>query len=421
MSPHHSPHELLHHLRVALSGIATSFKRVRRWSPPSVITAVLLLTRPDQRSSYSTLLTSLAEETCRWLGWANAPTRSSLSVARRKVPVATFRRVLHQLVDHLSGILPGALRHHIDRRFFAVDATSLVCPRSPSLLKNLSRPHVNQWLLAHYPRALVVVAFDVIRRLPLEWVLLPKGRGERAAMAPLMNRLRRGDVLILDRGYPARWLLASFISHGVDVVMRMTAAKAGSWPEVQDFIASGAKAAVISISLGNGKFADVRLLRRNPPRGRPLKHQRRETMVVLTTLLPRQGFEAQDIFDLYGRRWDIESLFREMKEAFTIERFHARTLDGIQQEIATVLMWMALTAVIQAAVQDGLTDGKRANRTACREVARICLVNAIAGRATNVERLITEARRHAYKPRPGRSFPRVSKLPFGRTKNRSAK
>jgi len=386
-----------------------------------VVTAVLLLTRPDQRSSYSTLLTSLAEETCRWLGWANTPTRSSLSVARGKVPVATFRQVLHRLVDHLSGLVPGSWRHHDDRRFVAVDATSLVCPRSPSLLKKLDRPHARPFVLTHYPRALVVVAFDVIRRLPLEWILLPKGRGERAAAEPLLRRLRPRDVMILDRGYPARWLLESFVDHGIDVVMRMTAAKAGSWPEVARFLASGAATEVITMTIGKGKTVTVRLLRRNPPRGRPLKHQRRETMVILTTLLPRHGFEAKDIFDLYGRRWDIESLFREMKESFTIERFHARTLEGIQQEIATVLMWIALTAVIHAAVQDGLTDGKRANRTACREVARICLVNAIAGRPTNIERLIAEARRHAYKPRLGRSFPRVSQLPFGRSRHRAVK
>jgi hypothetical protein len=416
-----SPHDLYRHLTIAFSGLATAFTRLRRWSPQSVVTAVLLLTRPDQRSSYSTLLTSVAEESFRLLGWSTSPAKSSLTAARRKVSVATFRAVLHQLVEHLSGLLPGDLRHHGDRRFIAVDATSLVCPRSPSLLKDLARPHVNTWFLAHYPRALVVVAFDVIRRLPLEWVMLPKGRGERAAMTPLLGTLRRKDVVILDRGYPARWLLGSVIEHGVDVVMRMTAAKAGSWPEVQRFINSGAKTTVIAIDLGRGKTAEVRLIRRNPPRGRPLKHQRREIMVVLTTLLPRHGFEAKDILDLYGRRWDIESLFREMKEAFTIERFHAKSLDGIQQEIATVLMWIALTAVVQAAVQEGLTDGKRANRAACREAARVSLVNAIAGRPTNIERLITEARRHAYKPRPGRSFPRESKLPFGRFRNRGDK
>ena len=65
----------------------------------------------------------------------------------------------------------------------------------------------------HYPRALVV-AFDIVRRLPLEWVVLKKSTSERAAAEPLLKRLLRSDVVIMDRGYLARWLLVLFVSHG---------------------------------------------------------------------------------------------------------------------------------------------------------------------------------------------------------------
>lgn len=420
MSPLPARHDLLHHLTVALHGVATSFKRVRRWSPRSVVVAVMLLTRPDVRSSYATVLTDLALESCRALGVVAATAKSSLSVARKKVPVEIFRQVLHQLVDHLGSMLPGDFGHHADRRFFALDATSLVCPRTKQTMRDLDAPAYNPWLFAHYPRALVVVAYDVVRRLPLDWVLLKKGTGEREAAKPLVNRLRRGDVMIMDRGYPARWLLALFVNHGVDVVMRMTAVKAAAWPEVKRFLTSGAKTAVVDCRLDDGRVISVRLIRRPPLKGRPLKHQgKRDALVILTTLLPKHGFEAKDIIDLYGKRWSIETLFREMKEAFGIERFHARSTDGIQQEIATVLMWVALTSAIHAAVQDGLTDGKRANRTVSREIARICLARALGdGTIVKLDTAITEARRHAYKPRPGRSFPRESKLPFGRTTGR---
>jgi hypothetical protein len=418
MSPLPARHDLLHHLTVALHGVATSFKRVRRWSPRTVVVAVMLLTRPDVRSSYATVLTDLALESCRALGVVAATAKSSLSVARKKVPVEVFRQVLHQLVDHLGRLLPGDFGHHADRRFFALDATSLVCPRTKQTMRDLDAPAYNPWLFAHYPRALVVVAYDVVRRLPLDWVLLKKGTGEREAAKPLLSRLRRGDVMIMDRGYPARWLLALFVNHGVDVVMRMTAVKAAAWPEVKRFLSSGAKTAVVDCRLDDGRVIPVRLIRRPPLKGRPLKHhKKRDAMVILTTLLPKHGFEAKDIIDLYGKRWGIETLFREMKEAFGIERFHARTTDGIQQEIATVLMWVALTSAIHAAVQDGLTDGKRANRTVSREIARICLTKALDdGSVVKLDDAINQARRHAYKPRPGRSFPRESKLPFGRTK-----
>jgi hypothetical protein len=85
-------------------------------------------------------------------------------------------------------------------------------------------------------------------------------------------------------------LLALFVDHGVNVVMRMTAAKAGAWPEVKAFLASRAKTAVIACRLDNGRTTTVRLIRRPALRGRPLKHQKkRDTMIILTTLLPKSG------------------------------------------------------------------------------------------------------------------------------------
>lgn len=415
------PRDLFAHLTRAVSDLAVAFQRKRRWSPRSVVIAVFLLTQPNQQTNYGRIFSDLRDEICRLFGWTAIPTASSLCVARGKVVAETFREVLHRLVADLEPLISGSYAHHTQRRFVAIDATSLVCPRSASTLKRLDRPHVTPWHLAHYPRAVVVVAVDVLRRLPLEWVLLPKGRGERAAGKPLVAQARPGDVLILDRGYPARWLLGDAVARGIDLVMRMTAAKAGAWKEVNDFLASGASTAVIQMPVDSGATVTVRLLRRNPPRGRPLKHQRRETMVILTTLLPRHGFEAKDIFDLYSKRWGIESLFREMKEAFALETFHARSVQGIEQEIAAVLMWIALTAAIHATVQAGLTDGKRANAGVSRSLARRCVEAAIEGRSVNLESMIIQARRSAYKPRPGRSFPRHSHLPYGRSRNRSVK
>ena len=72
------------------------------------------------------MLTDLAQELCRALGVVAATAKSILSVARKKVPAEVFQQALRQLVDHLGALLPGNLGRHTDRRFFAVDATSLV-------------------------------------------------------------------------------------------------------------------------------------------------------------------------------------------------------------------------------------------------------------------------------------------------------
>lgn len=378
--------------------------------------ALLLLTRPECRMSYRKTVKAIVEESAGLLGWQRSPSIASLSVARRKVSVDDCRALFHRLTTHLWLMQRACFRHCHPRRFIAIDGVKFICPRTKETLRRLDRPKYFRWLFSHYPQALVVVAFDVIRRMPLEWALLPKGRGERAGMQPLLATLRRGDVAIMDRGFPARWLLRRLHEHGVDVVMRMTTAAVNAWPEVEQFLRSQARTAVVTCALDKGKSITVRLVRKNFRRGRPRKHQRAETMVILTTLLPRDGFEAKDIVDLYGRRWGIETLFREMKEAFSIERFHSRSLRGIEQEVAAVLAWLALSAVLQDHIEVELGDGRRAIASLCRAAVEKFLL--MAWRGDDLEPSITSwlehIRKYAYKPRPGRSFPRETKRSWGR-------
>jgi hypothetical protein len=414
---HSHTHHCLHFFHKLVDGMDDHFKRTRCWGPRSVWIALMILTRPSGQRSYAFMLQGVLSGAGALLGWSKAPSASSFSQARGKMTAGDCRAFVRHLITTLWSWQRARFRHHAPRRFIAIDGTRFICPRSRETLRKLDRPHAKPWLLSHYPQALVVVAFDVIRRLPLDWVLLPKGRGERAAMAPLISHFNRGDVVIMDRGFPARWLLALLTEKGIDVVMRMTAAKAGSWPEVVAFLKSGASTAVISCTIGKGRSVTVRLMRKNARLGRPKKHQSApETMVIMTTLLPKDGFEKADIIDLYRQRWGIEIMFREMKEAFSMERFHARSMVGIEQEIAAVITWIALGAVLQDHIEDGLGDGRRVRGTLCRGAVEDLLLRA--WRHDEVEKSLeiwnAMIRQYAYKPRPGRSFPRVSKRPAKR-------
>jgi hypothetical protein len=376
---------------------------------------LLMLTRPSGPRTYRFALSNLPRDVLSLLGWAKAPCAASLSQARSKLKVDACRSFIHILVNRLWSWQSACLRHHGPRRFVAIDGTRFICPRSKETKRKLDRPHATPWLLSHYPQALVVVAFDVVRRLPLTWTLLPKGRGERAAMEPLLKTLHRGDVAIMDRGFPARWLLALLVDRGIDVVMRMTAAKAGSWPEVVEFLASGSESAVITCNVSKGRSVTVRLVRKNARLGRPMKHQDApKTMVIITTLLPRDGFEKKDIIDIYRQRWGIETLFWEMKCAFSIERFHARSMVGIEQEIAAVLAWLALAAVLKDHIETELGDGRKVIGSMCRGAVDIILLAAWKGEedvGKLIEHWIGAIKRYAYKPQLGRSFPRENKQP----------
>jgi hypothetical protein len=179
-----------------LDDLDDQFVRMRRWGPRSIWVALLILTRPSGLRSYRCMLSTILEHTSGLLGWEKAPSAASFSKARGKLPALASRELIHALVKKLWPWQRARFRHHQPRRFIAIDGTRFICPRSRQTLKKLDRPHAKPWLLSHYPQALVVVAFDIVRRLPLDWAMLPKGRGERAAMTPLLETLGRGDVAI---------------------------------------------------------------------------------------------------------------------------------------------------------------------------------------------------------------------------------
>lgn len=381
----------------------------------------MLLTRPSAGLGYRMLMGRFVRSTRELLGWSHPASPGSFSRARQLLPVSSMRAVLKQVIERVSACVSRRFIHPSGRRFIAIDGTKFIMPRTRETMEEFDRPHAGKWLRAHHPQAVTVIAADLLKRLPLDWVLLPKGLGERVGALQLLDLFKPGDVAVLDRGYPSRPFLAALIGRRIDVVMRLPATLNGSWREVHDFMRSGAKETICDSELPGVGVVRVRLVRHNFRPGRPRKHQSAKPMVVLTTLMPEDGFTAEQIVQLYHARWGVETLLREIKVGFSVERFHARSLVGIEQEIAAVLLWIALGSSIEHVAEDGLAPGRRVYRSVCHGWATIIFDTWIAGGdpMAEFEEAVTAARRDHYAPRKGRSFPRERKSPHGRTRNGS--
>lgn len=403
-----------------ISTVDTGIRRHRVWCGRSIMIALLLLTRHGVRNGYRKMLSTFVDDTADLLGWSRTPHASSLTRARRLLPVDACRTLLRQLAERISACTPRRFVHPSGRRFIAIDGTQFIVPRTRQTLAKLDRPYSRPWMQAHYPQALTVVAVDLLKRLPLDWALLPKGMGEREGAKRLLDVFRPDDVAVLDRGYPSRAFLAELLARKIAVVMRLPATLTGSWREVHEFLASGAKDASCETTLPDGTTTTIRLVRHNFRRGRPRHHQKPQPMVVLTTLTAADGFQVDEIIRLYQARWGVETLLQEVKVGFDIERFHARSLLGIEQEIAAVLIWIALGATVEHAAEAALPEGRRVQRNLCHDAATRILRAWMDGEDP-LQRLEAELpliQRYHSAPRPGRSFPRERKAPHGRFRNR---
>ena len=226
----------------------------------------------------------------------------------------------------------------------------------------------------------------------------------------------------MDRGFPAKWLLEEFTKGKVDVVVRMTSGMT-AWTEVDTFQRSKKTEHIVSLPLGKkGMTVSGRLIRRNFRPGRPARGQKAETQIIFTTL-PGSEFDRNAIIKLYSSRWGIETIFREMKGEFNVERFHSHSVHGIMQEIAAVLAWIEFASAIQFAAEAKLLDRRRVLRMLCFEEATRT-IEAIL-KVQDIEVLFVKAidnvSVYSYSPKSGRLYPRERKSPIGRFSVRVAK
>ena len=405
-----------------LADLGDKFKRTRIWGPRSIFIAVILLTRARQRTTYRSMMHSFMADTAGFLRLNQRPSLAGLSQARKQLNTEACRTILRKLADRLATMTPKRFLHACGRRFIGIDGVRFISPRTSETVKLFHRASASHWLHSHCPQAIVVVAVDLMRRLPIDFVLLPKGTGERAGAAALLTHFRPGDVAVMDRGFPAKWLLEEFTKARVDVVVRMTSGMT-AWTEVDTFLLSKKTEQIVSLPLGKkGMTVSGRLIRRNFRPGRPARGQKAETQIIFTTL-PASEFDRNAIIKLYSSRWGIETIFREMKCEFNVERFHSHSVHGIMQEIAAVLAWIGFASAIQFAAEAKLLDGRRVLRTLCFEEATRIIEAILKGQDIEVlfVKAIDNVSVYSYSPKSGRSYPRERKSPIGRFSVRVAK
>ena len=148
-----------------------------------------------------------------------------------------------------------------DRRDFAQ------LQRSKELFDHFGSHH-----LAHRPSAHISTLYDVLVGLPLDIAIGEANDSDRAALVPLLTRIRKGDVLLLDRGYPSFDDLTWLVSEGLDFVVRV---KLDMEKCIRAFAESGAAEGVVVLrptatsELQEGEI-ELRIVRAGAPDGEPL-------------------------------------------------------------------------------------------------------------------------------------------------------
>ena len=243
----------------------------------------------------------------------------------------------------------------------------------------------------------------------------------------MVQGLGPNDLLLADRGYPSRKMFLDIVDRNAKFLIRVPLGTRGGFREIRDF------------GLDDTRTDEEIMLHEDRKRsGEPtlkvrvvkMKLANGEAAVFATNLFGKQDYPGDLICRAYTYRWDLETAFREMKVWHGLEEFHAKTPEGIHQEVAALMIFMVLIAEMEhqakelhsrEILEEEVDKGAeiRFNRKVIAEsVVYLMIASAHGPTAIQEEydRCMGEIWKFRQKVRPGRSFPRVAKSPNAKWK-----
>jgi hypothetical protein len=189
---------------------------------------------------------------------------------------------------------------------------------------------------------------------------------ERQMLFEHLDRLSGRDLLLLDRGYPARWLVAALNQRGIPFCMRVEKSGNSGFACVREFLRSGLVEQVVTLRAPERRDVidfecpsapqTVRLVRHIAPNG--------QVRFLMTNLFDAVRFPAGSFADLYQQRWRIEEGFKRLKHRLNLEHVSGLSQLAMVQDVAAKVLCDHLQALTALSAHNNadLSQSARINR-----------------------------------------------------------
>ena len=212
------------------------------------------------------------------------------------------------------------------------------------------------------------------------------------------------DIVIFDRGYPSRKLIATLHDKEMKYLMRVQRS-------FYSLIDESTQEDFYLTMEYQKKSYKVRVVKLELPTG--------ETETLLTNL-GRKSFKKSEFMSLYFKRWPIETKYNTLKNKLEIENFSGRTLISVQQDFYATMYLSNLVAITKIMSDEEIkkqakdkelkykyqTNESRLISQLKDEMILCLLIEDPTKRSEVMERIIQAAARNKSPIRSERSFDR---------------
>jgi len=236
--------------------------------------------------------------------------------------------------------------------------------------------------------------------------------GERQMLVQHLDRLSTDDLLLLDRGYPSRWLVTLLTERAISFCMRVDKAGYGGFACARAFLNSGLDEQVVTLNAASRRAAADYDFTYAPQRVRLVRHvaSTGKVRVLMTNLFDTDRFPARAFGDLYHQRWRIEEAFKRLKSRLNLEHLSGLSQQAVVQDVAAKIMCDNLQALVALAAhhQADLRALDRINHSNAHTVIKRAMPALLFGKkvAKHLRETFKLLGKHTYRHREKQSKPR---------------
>lgn len=288
-------------------------------------------------------------------------TKGAFTQARAKLTPWAFQRLNEVAVNTFYQGAEYYVWHN--KRLLAVDGTRMVLPNHPSIVEEFGQQKFGP--NADSPRSLALgsMLYDCLNQITIDAQLAPYASSERDLLMLHMDKIKSGDMLLLDRGYPCFWLLFLLKAKQIDFCVRL---KDNWWLKVKDFVESNESERIVTFRLpkkDREKLSDYPHMYDTELKCRLIKVEldNGEKEILCTSLLDHNQYLYQDFVQVYHYRWNEEEAYKLLKSRIELENFSGKTAKAVRQDFHAKVFLMTLCAAYAHPIEEKVIQEYKAD------------------------------------------------------------
>ena len=280
-------------------------------------------------------------------------TKGAFTQARAKLNPWAFER-LNELVSEAFYKDVPFYYTWLGMRLLAVDGSRVMLPKHKSIEEEFGVHGFGPNADSARSMAMVSMLYDTLNLITLDAQMAPYASSERDLLVLHLDRIKKGDMLLLDRGYPCFWLLFLLKARGVEFCVRL---KDDWWVEVNTFLSEGQVEKQVEFRLpkkDRERLSDYPQLWEEAIACRLVKVELEngEVEILCTSLLDTEKYESGQFKALYHHRWSEEEAYKLLKSRAELEKFSGKTARAVRQDFHAKVLVMTMCSIYAHPIEE---------------------------------------------------------------------